>query len=492
MAYVLPIVFRSSIRSCCALLAIAMDPMFTSGMEWTDVDKEEVRSIIARLSNNFNVVGASNGNNNTRHDRIVSELEAWSPWMTRNQIIDLYVDIVVDMSTQAPTQSHDAGSSVHPTFEPIKDNFGMLPGEDAAMNNIDFGMNKNKYYDGSGMVFGDAPIGETVEQAPPMPVVVNSGNEVNWGSGRQRAEPTSGKSKFWTTDEHRMFLRGLQHYGRGDWKNISRFFVPSKTPVQVSSHAQKFFRRLERADTKQRYSINDVGLNDVENPLDNNYSGWQASTFAGGNGTTGCAAPPANTSSVAAMNNDVGRYGIPDPSDNNYGGWQVLAFASGHLNPVSGDGASGHNIASPATSSVGQFWAPLLYNPKKKKQQQQQQFSQMQMPQLQQAWNHQTQQQFTQMQVPRPQDDGCSCNSINGGRRFVDAAPMEGGAMWNDQQMMGAAAAPMEEAFENFAPFGGATDNFASTSGSGYYQQEHAEPWMMNNNMFCKANYLQI
>uniref|UniRef100_A0A0D9WQ43 Uncharacterized protein n=1 Tax=Leersia perrieri TaxID=77586 RepID=A0A0D9WQ43_9ORYZ len=459
-----------------------MDPMF-SGMEWTDVEKEGARSIIAKLSNHFDVFGAGNGNKDTRHDRIVSELEAWFPWMTRKQVIDLYVDIVVDMSQQAPVQPHDAGSSVHPTFEPIKDNLGMLPGEDPAMNNVNFGMNKNNYYDGSGMVFGDAPIGETVEQAPPTPVV-NSGNEVNWGSGRQHAEPKSGKSRFWTIDEHRLFLWGLQHYGRGEWKNISRFFVPSKTPVQVSSHAQKFFRRLERADVKQRYSINDVGLNDAENPVDNNYSGWQAHAFAGGNDsvTARHAAHPENTSSVTAMNNDVGHYGLPDPLDNNYGGWQALALTGGHLNPVSGYGAGGHNIASPATSSatamrnVAQLWAPLLYNPQK--QQQQQQFTHMQVPRPQQEWNHQ-------------QMMGAAATPLMEGEASWNAAPMEGGAMWNDQQMMGAAAVPMEEAFDNFAPFGGATDNFASASGSGYYQHEQGtsndvpvEPWMMNKNIF--------
>uniref|UniRef100_A0A0D9WQ41 HTH myb-type domain-containing protein n=1 Tax=Leersia perrieri TaxID=77586 RepID=A0A0D9WQ41_9ORYZ len=460
-----------------------MDPMFC-GMEWTDVEKEEARSIITKLSNDFDVVGTGNGNRDTRHDRIVSELAAWFPWMTRKQVIDLYIDIVADMSQQALVQPQDAGSTVHPTFEPIKDNFSMLPGEYASMNNFDFGMNKNNYYDGSGMVFGDAPIAEMVEQAPPTPVV-NSGNEVNWGSGHQHAEPKGGKSRFWTIDEHRMFLWGLQHYRRGDWKNISRFFVPSKTAVQVSSHAQKFFRRLERADVKQRYSINDVGLNDAENPLDNNYSGWQAHAFAGGNVsvTAGRAAPPENTSSIPGMNNDVSHYGLLDPLDNNYGSWQALGFTGSHLNHVGGYGAGGHNIASLATSSaaamknVAQLWAPLLYKPLKK-QQQQEQFTQMQVPLPQQEWNHQ-------------QMMGAAATPLMEGEAWWNAAPMEGGAMWNDQQMMGAAAVPMEEAFDNFAPFGGAANNFASASGSGSYQHERgtsndfaAEPWMMNKNMF--------
>uniref|UniRef100_A0A0D9WQ42 Uncharacterized protein n=1 Tax=Leersia perrieri TaxID=77586 RepID=A0A0D9WQ42_9ORYZ len=124
---------------------------------------------------------------------------------------------------------------------------------------------------------------------------------------------------------------------------------------------------------------------------------------------------------------------------------------------------------------VAQLWAPLLYNPQK---QQQQQFSQMQVPQPQQELNHQ-------------QTIGAAATPLMEGEASWNAAPMEGGALWNDQRMMGVAAAPMEEAFDNFVPFGEATHRFASASGSGYYQHEQgisndvpAEPWMMNKNLF--------
>lgn len=56
-----------------------------------------------------------------------------------------------------------------------------------------------------------------------------------------------------------MFLLGLKKYGKGDWRNISRNFVITRTPTQVASHAQKYFiRQLSGGKDKRRASIHDI------------------------------------------------------------------------------------------------------------------------------------------------------------------------------------------------------------------------------------------
>ncbi|PIA59436.1 hypothetical protein AQUCO_00400370v1 [Aquilegia coerulea] len=42
----------------------------------------------------------------------------------------------------------------------------------------------------------------------------------------------------------------LKKYGKGDWRNISRNFVITRTPTQVASHAQKYDTRQQRLETR--------------------------------------------------------------------------------------------------------------------------------------------------------------------------------------------------------------------------------------------------
>lgn len=63
----------------------------------------------------------------------------------------------------------------------------------------------------------------------------------------------------------RQFLLGLKKYGKGDWRNISRNFVTTRTPTQVASHAQKYFiRQLSGGKDKRRSSIHDITTVNLE------------------------------------------------------------------------------------------------------------------------------------------------------------------------------------------------------------------------------------
>ncbi|RDY04318.1 Transcription factor DIVARICATA, partial [Mucuna pruriens] len=73
------------------------------------------------------------------------------------------------------------------------------------------------------------------------------------------------KNTHWTQEEHIMFLYGMEKYGRGSWKKISQYFVITKTPNQIASHAQKYFNNKNvSAKKNKRRSIHDITLEDVE------------------------------------------------------------------------------------------------------------------------------------------------------------------------------------------------------------------------------------
>ncbi|KAI3419954.1 uncharacterized protein J3R85_012886 [Psidium guajava] len=79
------------------------------------------------------------------------------------------------------------------------------------------------------------------------------------GGKASRSDQERRKGIAWTEEEHRLFLLGLEKYGKGDWRSISRNFVETRTPTQVASHAQKYFIRLNSMNKdRRRSSIHDI------------------------------------------------------------------------------------------------------------------------------------------------------------------------------------------------------------------------------------------
>ena len=81
------------------------------------------------------------------------------------------------------------------------------------------------------------------------------------GDGDGRKKKVRDRGLAWSEEEHKLFLQGLDKFGKGDWRSISRQCVLTRTPAQVASHAQKYFIRQEGGGKEKpgkRVSIHDI------------------------------------------------------------------------------------------------------------------------------------------------------------------------------------------------------------------------------------------
>ncbi|XP_022735197.1 transcription factor MYBS1-like [Durio zibethinus] len=109
------------------------------------------------------------------------------------------------------------------------------------------------------------------------------------GKGSSKSDQERRKGIPWTEEEHRLFLLGLDKFGKGDWRSISRNFVISRTPTQVASHAQKYFIRLNSMNRdRRRSSIHDItSVNNGDTSHQAPITGQQANTNSSGAASMG-------------------------------------------------------------------------------------------------------------------------------------------------------------------------------------------------------------
>ncbi|CAA6669820.1 unnamed protein product [Spirodela intermedia] len=95
---------------------------------------------------------------------------------------------------------------------------------------------------------GDGPPG--YGSLTPSAAAVNANSSTEDPSKKIRKPYTITKSReSWTEQEHDKFLEALQLFDR-DWKKIEAF-VGSKTVIQIRSHAQKYFLKVQKNGTSE-------------------------------------------------------------------------------------------------------------------------------------------------------------------------------------------------------------------------------------------------
>ncbi|KAL4511686.1 hypothetical protein ABPG72_012531 [Tetrahymena utriculariae] len=89
----------------------------------------------------------------------------------------------------------------------------------------------------------------------------------------KKQEKNKVQKVYWTEQEKAQFKEALQKFGKKDLKKISEY-IGTKKPIQVRSHMQKYFKRLEKEGKLQQQS-------DINNSSEKNISIEEASYIGG-------------------------------------------------------------------------------------------------------------------------------------------------------------------------------------------------------------------
>jgi SHAQKYF class myb-like DNA-binding protein len=79
-------------------------------------------------------------------------------------------------------------------------------------------------------------------------------------------DPNNGKVGRWTEKEHTVFLEGLEKHGK-QWRTLAAM-IGTRSVVQVRTHAQKYFQKMEKKKNSCSTSVSSIdSLNDDSDRL---------------------------------------------------------------------------------------------------------------------------------------------------------------------------------------------------------------------------------
>lgn len=67
---------------------------------------------------------------------------------------------------------------------------------------------------------------------------------------KQQQQTGTNLTGRWNKHEHDLFLRGLELYGK-EWKRMTSL-IPSRTVIQIRTHAQKYFQKLMKRKARTK------------------------------------------------------------------------------------------------------------------------------------------------------------------------------------------------------------------------------------------------